>query len=190
MPSKQPSKKRRRRYNKKKQDIANASGHLSRYQLFLLYASEHQYRLNQWLSSNKKKRINNKSEKNKFWDQEFSAFRHQYSQYYTTNDAETLTSDRIAFISTMGHAVAGMVSPDVVHELRRIIESYGPDGLVVGSTSTPISDENIGRLMLLRMGWKEGTGLGVESRKGNTEPVQVAKRAKSDKTCVGWSDHG
>ena len=40
------------------------------------------------------------------------------------------------------------------------------------STSTPISEDNIGNKMLRKMGWKSGEGLGANND-GITEPVSV-----------------
>ena len=52
-------------------------------------------------------------------------------------------------------------------------------GTATGQVDAPaLDDSNVGNRMLLHMGWKAGTGLGLTSQ-GRTEPVPVIKRRKN-----------
>lgn len=48
-------------------------------------------------------------------------------------------------------------------------------GSVVGGEATPIEDDNIGNLMLRKLGWSPGQGLGSE-KSGRTDPVEAIYR--------------
>lgn len=51
-------------------------------------------------------------------------------------------------------------------------------GDVVGSSAAPIGTGNVGHKMLMAMGWKPGSGLGVEGGGGIVNPVDVMVRGK------------
>jgi hypothetical protein len=107
------------------------------------------------------------------------------------DDKRWLEQDSLEFVSTMGQALAGSVEERYVEELRELLRTYGAGGLVAASTATPITAENIGRLMLRKMGWQDGAGLGARGD-GITQPVELkgGKRRAADKTCIGWQAAG
>ena len=61
---------------------------------------------------------------------------------------------------------------------RKIVGSEAPSGAVIESSASvfkPIQSENKGRLMLEKMGWVDGEGLG-KTKTGRTEPVMATVR--------------
>jgi hypothetical protein len=50
-------------------------------------------------------------------------------------------------------------------------------GSIVGNGSGPITESNIGNIMLKKMGWEPGTGLGRDSN-GITQPIAAVVKAK------------
>lgn len=54
------------------------------------------------------------------------------------------------------------------------------DGDIVGATAPKIEDGNKGRVMLMKMGWSAGTGLGADNNKGVLSPhAPVFKATRS-----------
>ncbi|EDO15413.1 hypothetical protein Kpol_1015p2 [Vanderwaltozyma polyspora DSM 70294] len=54
------------------------------------------------------------------------------------------------------------------------------EGEVVGQDAPVIDRNNIGRILLERLGWSEGEGLGIQGNKGISEPVfAVVKKSKT-----------
>jgi hypothetical protein len=51
------------------------------------------------------------------------------------------------------------------------------EGRVVGDKASPIGQENRGHKLMMKMGWKEGSGLGLESM-GIVAPIEVLVRSK------------
>ena len=45
------------------------------------------------------------------------------------------------------------------------------EGEIVGQNAPEIGNENIGRRMLEKLGWKSGEGLGIQGNKGISEPI-------------------
>ena len=97
---------------------------------------------------------------------------------------------RVLFIATVSHAVVSPLADDSAAQLWGVLDGEHMSGTAIGGVHVPpppIGDENIGRTMLLAMGWKDGAGLGVQGREGRADPVQAAcVRMATDKRGIGY----
>merc|ERR1712008_235494 len=75
-----------------------------------------------------------------------------------------------------GHGHAGKQKAKPTAKKSAALRRTAP-GMVVGSTANEIDDSNVGNVLLKKMGWKMGHGLGKEEQ-GRTAPVVTLVRER------------
>ena len=62
---------------------------------------------------------------------------------------------------------------------------YTPESFMAVNTDAPIGADNRGYKLLLKMGWREGTGIGKEGSEGITAPVGVTNALDETQSVLG-----
>ena len=181
-------KKRRRRANQRERASLNRQGALTDVQLFTLFASQHDnwQRMRAWLDERSAQR--SKARRQAKWADEYSLFRVQFSDHISIGggggggadlpsggsggaDVPSAPNAPSLFIASVTQALLRPPDERAAAELWAVLDREHFAGSRVGAiAAVPLGADNVGRRMLLAMGWRAGTGL-CSSADGIVEPV-------------------
>ena len=167
----QAQKKRRRRSNERERVIANKCGVLTDRQLFLLFAHQHDNweRMRCWRDDPRVER--SKLRQREGWAAEFLDFCHQFGDHYKGEVTDTAPA---LFVATTAQALQCPPDEAAAARLWAVLSREDFEGVRLGSIAeVPLGADNVGRRMLLALGWQPGTGLGMGGG-GIVEPIAAA----------------
>ena len=188
----QSQKKQRRRANKRSRDEANQCGTLTDGQLYSLFASQHDNwaRLRALMDDRRVQR--SKERRRKGWAAEYAQFCMQFAEHYNQGNASCSTFEGGApplFVATVAQAALQPPNEEMAERLWDVLSVKRLAGMRLGSVAeVPIGGENVGRRMLLALGWQPGTSLGA-SGAGIVEPIVVSavpRKAAAQRLGLGF----